>query len=334
VRRGGQIILLGGPRAWGPEGFESGPLAPVVPFVRRGTPPVLEGRFEVEVTDEGRAHPIFTGERFEQSLPPVLSVFAGAVPKPAAQVLAKAKTPSGQHALVVVQRYGQGKVVALLTESLWRWSLEPREEDVYRRFWNRVLDWLAPEKEELQPFEVDLFAPVARVYLGEPIRLAARVGGAEATAAEVTCELRGPEGRTLAFRMTPKTITTASGQTLPGYELLYTPEQPGNYQARAVAVLNGKTARSSPFEFLVRSVSAEGTGRPANLDLLKKLAESSGGVLASPDEIGGIVERWTGEARQEVRVQWKSLWNQWWTIGAMIGLLCLEWILRRRFNMA
>ncbi len=335
VSHGGRLVLLGGPKAWGSEGFAAGPLRAVLPFERPGTPPPLEGSFEVSITDEGRAHPIFGGtDRFEGGLPPVLSVFPGAAPKTAAQVLAVARTEGGAQPLIVVQPYGQGKVAAILSESLWRWSLTPGETDFYRRFWNRLLDWLSPEQEELAPFEVDLFAAASMLHLGEPIRLSARVGGTDGEAATVTCRIRTPDGRWLPFRMSPRPIETTGGRVMPGFELVFTPEQPGPYQAIAAAESNGRRAESAPYDFFVRSVSAEGTDRPANLDLLRRLAESSGGSLVQAADLEAIVTRAQADVRQEVKVAWRSLWNIWPVLSLLILLVVVEWAIRRRANMA
>ncbi|MCX7818168.1 MAG: glutamine amidotransferase [Kiritimatiellae bacterium] len=335
VERGGRLVLLGGPKAWGRDGFESGPLRALLPFDRRGVAPPLEGSFEVAITDEGRAHPVFGGtDQFEGGLPPVLSVFPGAIAKPAAEVLAEARTSAGPHPLIVVHRYGQGKVAAILSESLWRWSLAPGETDLYRRFWNRLLDWLSPEQEQLAPFEVDLFAGTAMLHAGEPIRLCARVGGPDGAKAEVTCRIRTPDGRWLPFRMSSRPIETADGRTMPGFELIFTPEQPGAYQAVATAELNGRRADSPPYDFAVRTVGAEATGRPANLELLRRLAESSGGAMVRPDALDGAIAAVRGEGREEVRTVWRSLWNHWLALGALLALALLEWTIRRRANMA
>lgn len=334
VRKGGNLVMLGGPKGWGPAGFEAGPLRPVLPVERREIRPVLEGTFAVEITDEGLAHPVFGGaERFGDP-PPVLSVFPGAAPKRGSAVLAQVRTPEGVHPLIVTHRYGQGKAAAILTDSMWRWALAPGEEDFHRRFWHRLLDWLTPEQEDLAPFEVDLFASVSSLPLGESIKLSARVGGPDGAAADVTCAIRTPDGRSLPFRMTPQTITTASGQTLPGFGLSFAPEAPGVFRAVATAEVNGRTADSPPLDFMVRSVSAEATSRPANMDLLRRLAESSGGMFVAPDEIGALVDRLQPEGREEVRVFWRSLWNHWLALGLLLALPALEWTLRRRANMA
>ncbi len=335
VTEGGNLVLLGGAKGWGAAGFEASPLKKLLPVERKGTPPVQEGSFSVAVTDEGRAHPVFKGEgAVWDTLPPVLTVFSGGAVTRGGTVLATAQTPEGAQPLVAVQRYGQGKVVVLLTESLWRWSLAPGEDTPYQRFWNQLLNWLSPEQEKLAAFEVDLFGNLSNLYLGEAVDLSARVGGENGQSATVVCEVTAPDGRVMPFPMTAQSITTATGKSLPGFILKFTAEASGLHKARAVAELEGKKVESAPFSFFVRGVSAESTPRPANLDLLQKLAESSGGRFVDPGEVGALVDGLKAEGREETRVSYRSMWNHWLTIGLLVGLLTVEWITRRRANMA
>jgi uncharacterized membrane protein len=335
VTEGGNLVLLGGQKGWGEAGFETSPLKKLLPVERKGSPAIQEGSFGVTLTDEGRAHPVFKGEgTVWDALPPVLTVFPGAAVTRGGTVLATAQTPEGAQPLVAVQRYGQGKVVVLLTESLWRWSLAPGEDSPYQRFWNQLLNWLSPEQEKLAAFEVDIFGNLSNLYLGEGIDLSARVGGENGQSATVTCEVTAPDGRILPFPMAPQAITTTTGKSTPGFILKFTPEASGLHKARAIAVLEGKKVESGPFSFFVRSVSAESTPRPANLDLLQKLAESSGGRLLDPGEVGALVDGLKAEGREESRVSYRSMWNHWLTIGLLMGLLTMEWLVRRRSNMA
>ena len=84
----------------------------------------------------------------------------------------------------------------------------------------------------------------------------------------------------------------------------------------------------------MRAVSAEGAGRPANNDLLRRLAESSGGHFVAPEELEPLVARLRADGREEVRVQWSSLWNHWPALALLMALPALEWMARRRANMA
>ena len=85
------------------------------------------------LTGEGRAHPIFTTENAAawNKIPPILSLFTGGTLSPGATTLITAETPGGRQPVLVIQKYGQGKVAAILTDSLWRWQLAPGKINYY-----------------------------------------------------------------------------------------------------------------------------------------------------------------------------------------------------------
>ena len=119
-KKGGSLILLGGQKLWGASGIAQTELAKLLPFTRAGSP-ALEGKFNVAWTAEGRAHPALANNPdMPSALPPVLSVFTGVTLSGGAFALAEAQTDSGTHPLLVSRIYGQGKVLAVLTDSLWR----------------------------------------------------------------------------------------------------------------------------------------------------------------------------------------------------------------------
>ena len=152
-----------------------------------------------------RAHPAFAGDpSFWNVVPPVLSVFAGATLQPAAQALVVAETPDGPAPVIATQRYGDGKVAAVLTDSLWRWQLGPEatEHRLYQRFWTQLVSWLLPQAEHLAGDRIDLFADLDQVFFGESLHLHAQLGDATRPGpAAVRCTITMPDGRRIPFQM-------------------------------------------------------------------------------------------------------------------------------------
>ncbi len=339
VEEGGSLLVLGGMRAWGEQGVTTGPMGKVMPVRRVASGPPAEGQFAVALTDEGRAHPAFlTQEGVWDRLPPVLSVFASAQPTAGASVLATAATPEGPRPLIVVQRYGQGKAVVVLTDTLWRWQLDPGSEKPYARFWTQMLQWLMPQKEEISPYQLDLYSETDRLFLGEALTLNARIGTAteaeQPADASVQCVITGPDERALPFPMGRRTVTTAAGRTTPGYAVDFSPEKPGLYKAVAKSEIRGRPVESAAYSFFVQSVTPETAPRAARLDLLERMARASGGRFGDANEIGAALARLSVTADQAERTRYVSRWNSPWLIGLLVGLLALEWYLRRTRNMA
>ena len=69
-------------------------------------------------------------------------------------------------------------------------------------------------------------------------------------------------------------------------------------------------------------------------DLLRELAEGTGGELRSLDQRGDSLPL-RAERRERVESsQVLPLWRTWWAFAAVAGLACTEWWLRRRWGLA
>lgn len=326
VADGGSLVVLGGTRAWDKGGLMDTALRELLPVRRPAGGRAAEGRFALRWTSEGRAHPAFAGA---DQLPPVLSVFGGSSLAPGAVALVE--TEQGEP-VIAAQRFGQGKVAAVLTDSLWRWQLEPGTERAYEKFWARLLDWLTPAAEELPPNRIELSADAEQYFLGESVPLKARLA-TETPDAAVQCEIRAPDGRRILFPMTAQTLTTTAGATFQGYRLDFAAPEPGLYTAVARAQLDTGALESEPVSFYVRSHSPELAPRPANETLLRALSEATGGQYLQPDEVGAALLGLELEGTEELRATYRSLWNTWPVLLVLVGLLTTEWFLRKLRNL-
>jgi len=329
VEDGGSLVLLGGPNAWGRDGFAESPLARLLPVARIQALAPREGRFMVHWTDEGKSHPAFAADAAAwENAPPILSLFPGSELAPGAVALAETED---SEPVIAAQRFGQGKVVAVLTDSLWRWQLHPGQANTFGKFWNQLLEWLTPAATETQPFELDLFADSEQVYLGDPLPLQARLSGAESAA--VICEIQTPDERKITFPMTPRTVTTSTGKTYQGFGLEFTGQNPGLHTAVAVTTVDGKRVESAPYSFFLKPFTPETAPRPANFDLLKALATASGGKYLQPDELNAVLAALDLTGTEEERVTYASLWNTWPVWACLTALLAVEWVIRKMRNL-
>ena len=336
---GGSLILLGGSKAWGPDGFAQTPLRKLMPVKGHGTA-AREGSFPVALTDAGRAHPALAGDPdLWDLIPPVLSIFPDATLSHGARALVVAGETSGkEHPLVVTHRYGQGKVAAIFTDSLWKWRLTPdgREHKAYSRFWNQLIAWLAPEEKELKGKELDIFADREQLFLGEEIELSARQTdqGEDSDDLAVQCRITGPDGRALPYTMEKRYVLTPSGKSLPGYAVSFRAEHPGLHTAVAVAKIDGKAVDSDPISFFVKPFTPESVPRPANIEVLRALADSSGGrYYESIDALNDALSSMTFAAIEEEMAEYRSLWQYWLVIALLTALLTAGWVLRKVRNM-
>jgi hypothetical protein len=339
VEAGGSLVLVGGTEAWGPAGFAASALKNILPARGFRTVPV-EGEFPVALTAEGLAHPAFAGDAaLWESIPPVLSVFPGAQLTPAARALVTADTPQGRQPIVVSQPYGQGKVVVVLTDSLWKWQLHPhaREARPYQRFWDQLVAWLLPEKEEIEKDRIDLFTDRETLAIGEEVSVSARIGaGTEGAGqpAELRCEIVQPDGTKTPFTLRPEVVTTASGQAYPGYATRYQATQPGMHRVTASALVAGRPVKSDTLSFFVKAFSPETAPRPMDEVVLKGIATASGGRHHTTlDELDETLSALTIKQVDEELSEYHSLWQTAIMLASLMLVAALGWIARKVNNM-
>ncbi|MBI2437249.1 MAG: hypothetical protein HYV36_00335 [Lentisphaerae bacterium] len=339
VANGGSLVVLGGPKAWGAQGLMTGPPGKIMPIKAAELLNLEENQFVLALTGEGRAHPVFTtdDEAVWNKIPPVLSVFTGGALTPGATALVNAETPQGRSPVLVIQKYGQGKVAAVLTDSLWRWQLAPGEINYYQRLWSQLLLWLSPAETDMKVYQLELAADQDKVFPGETIELKARLTTPDGMVGKdvvVTCEVQEPDDRKIPFRMTRQDITTAAGKKYPGYSVSVSPQKAGVHNAVASCEVGGQKLVSVPFPFFVQPFTPETVPRAANTGVLLSLADASKGRFLEPEEVSQVLSAITVPSAKEERASYLSLWNNIPVLACIIGLLGLEWLLRKLRNMA
>ena len=337
VDNGGSLVFLGGDKGWGPNGFLKTPLKPVIP-IQGHEQTIVEGKYPISLTAIGRSHPAFAGDdALWDALPSVLSYVPGSVPSAIAETLVVVEDESGPHPLIAVQRYGQGKVLAIMTDSLWRWSLGSVQPGgtPYQRFWEQLLAWLLPTEATVNEYNIDVLADHEEAFLGERIEFSARLGKAYPEDVEsVVCHVTRPSGRILPFQMAAGRIPAAGSSSFPGYASHYDAEVPGLHKITVEVNSRGQKHESEELAFYVKAHTPESVPRPANGDVLRSLSRSSGGRhFENPRELNEMLRELKVVTEEEESVEYASLWQTPLVICCLIGLLAVEWIVRRLRNL-
>ena len=341
VEKGGSLVVLGGAKAWNSGGLISTELAKALP-IEGGSPTLLEtgNPLPVKLTSQAATHPAFAGdEKFWRNMPPVLSVFVGLQAKPSAESLVVAETPGGSVPLVLTQRFGEGKVAVILTDSLWRWQLGPESGDAkpYKRFWTQLVSWLLPKAENLNAEELELFTDRDDLFLGEKIAINARLAdeknkGKKPASLDATVVF--PDGREIPYRMDLRQVSTSSGDAFEGYGVDFKADTPGAYRVTASATLGGKTVSSKPMGFFVKPFSPETSPRPANFEVLQAISNASGGsYFESPEALNSALANLELKAKEENFSQFHTLWRDGFVLALLMILLAAPWFVRRSRQM-
>jgi len=334
VETGGSLVLLGGSKAWSENGFAKTALRKLLPAKQYGGK-ATAGEFAILLTDAGRAHPAFAGDpEFWAQMPPVLDVFPNVQPAPGARVLVAVRAAAATYPLILSQQYGQGKVVAIFTDSLWKWQLSPDalKHNPYERFWDQLIAWLSPKEEQGAEQELETFVDREQLFVGEELEISARWTAAQPPPADVAigAELAGPDKRTLRYAMTRQSAQTTEGRTLPLFTCKFKAEQPGLYTVAAAGEVAGRRAASDPVSFAVKPFTPESVPRPANVPVLQAIARSSGGqFFATPDALNEYLAALQVKRLEQEISEFHSLWQRAIVIGSLIALLAAEWICRK-----
>jgi hypothetical protein len=104
--------------------------------------------------------------------------------------------------VVAVREVGQGRTLAVATDSSWRWGFQAAESGLgnraYLRFWNAALRWLVRDP-GLSPLQVEPDSPA--VEPGAPVGLTVAVRGPDfgpRAGERVSAELVSEDGKTVA----------------------------------------------------------------------------------------------------------------------------------------
>ena len=351
VRAGGGFAMVGGDLSFGMGGYSGTPIEEILPVKLAPTraDTIDEAKFRPELTDAGQRHPItqlafdpVSNDRIWGSLPAQHGTNLVMGPAEGATVLAvHPHLGSGRQKMpvIAVAERGEGRVMALTTDSSWRWGFEqlgsggtPRE---YQMFWNSAIRWLIKDP-ELKLLRVEL--PDAGQEPGDPLSVEVRVQRADYTAAanvsgELVVSLRGIEdiGRKDAkLRSSQKYpfTTDADGR----FTLEIPAEDPGVWTATARAKTEAGELHDEDV-MLVLPASLEIRDVLPRSDLLQSLAEATEGNALGADEASSDALRLAPP--RTVRVNKREvvqLWDSGWVFGLLVALLGVEWMLRRRWG--
>ena len=253
--------------------------------------------------------------------------------------LTEARRFQARQALLVSQNLGQGKVLMLLSDRTWR--LRYRVGDtLHHLFWGQVMRWGTGEKMRAG----NTFARVGTDQLNytpdERIRILARFSTPDfvpLTNAVVQAVVRcGEKGQP---RRCALTYRTASNGVYEG--LLEPMSETGIYSVRIEApevqrVLGARYPEPLETQFTVIASRrpAEFADLTTDRSVPEQFAEITKGCVLSPAELDVLLSKF-GEGRRQVKeTVERNLWDSWWLFFIIIGLVTLEWLIRKKNGLA
>jgi len=277
--------------------------------------------FKLELTQEGRSHPILAGYDDTFNSNPQLSEFSGRVltgtAKPGTIVLAK----SGIMPVIAVQNYGKGRVMLITADNTWQWYMNCRKlgyDSLYEKFWLQSVQWAAGYEatEKEKKFPVIFYAEKDYCNLDEPVKFELQTTE-DIKNVRVTLRHDGIEKGVIKLEKAKEENNI--------YTSVLTFDEMGEHE---IAVSYQGETRS------VRIVAGdklrEILDTRLNSDLLKRIAYSSGGKYFDISARSSLIDSLRAlvvkrrESEEEL-----GIWDTPYPFAAFVLLMSAEWFLRR-----
>ena len=265
----------------------------------------------------------------------------GAVPKPGASIWATATIAGVDVApepTIIHQDYGFGQTVWMGLDSTWRWRMRAGDEWHYK-FWGQLIRWAARNKSAagnddvrmtLSDVVVDESESVEAVVRWNP-KLLPQLNDATI---EVVATPVQPAGEPSTKESTPAPLTTtltAAADAPERFSGRLPRLSPGAWNLQ-LRVTGGTISMRDTIqsEILVsRQASAELANVSCNRDLLKQLADLSGGELIEPFDTERLVSLVQPMNQTWQKIQERTLWDHWIVMLLFFTLLTSEWVIRK-----
>ena len=344
VRKGGALLMFGGRQSFSAGGYYRSPIEELLPVRLQQSNDYQDRRsLRFQLTPTGGRHPITQlssdlseNEKLWTSFPPLKRVNV-TTPFGKGRILVSTKKDGVP--LIAAKRIGEGRVVSIFSDDIWRWNFgmvaAEKTNRLYIRLVAQMIRWLSGDPGSSQA----QILPEAEQTRDGAYVLRMRVRDESyqpAQAAQVRVQLRDPYGVASQYRAAYRPDSRE-------FEVRFRPRGDGSYRAKMVAAQDGRVIGEA-----VRTI---GIGREAGRaewadvsprwENLKALAKRTGGLFFRADAVGKegltarVLEALKGRVPHRVmEVRDVRLWSVPW-IGAFLVLLPgAEWTARRLWGLA
>ena len=331
VENGGALILLGGESSFGRGGYAESKLAPLMPWmISDNEPELMTGSFPVTVSASGAAVDFTSGMREDLNAAGGASLDSLNQPgglRPGAIALLDATISDHTQPVVAWQRYGKGQVLGIATNTLWKWAAAGHEtQSLYGRFWRQAVRGLTKKLEGGSLLGIhwnqDHYRPGEQAVVEVHLR-----GADDAGTMRLVGSISGPGGDR-EVNLSP----------VMGQADLYTAKIPlpqrGDYTFHLSAYSGANLAESYERILPVEPLLEEGASPELKEAYLRQIAERANGIYTGEKDIEPV----RAFLRQQIVSQQSSVTMplvNFWNIFpvAVILILIVEWLLRRRLNL-
>jgi hypothetical protein len=345
VELGGGFIMIAG-QLHAPRDYRDTPIADILP-VEIGDPDEErtnvqdKGVFRPHLPDWELPHRIVTLETNlplnkklledpEYGLPGMWWYYPVRRAKPGAEVILVHPTNRnrfGEHVLMAATRVPAGRTLFVGVDETWRWRM-PYADRYTERFWRAAVRDVAIAKLRSSDKRFDLRTDKERYNLGESIEVSVRVFDEDfrpSRAEQQVVQLQRVDR--------PVEEIEAKKQDLGTYQRTLRADVPGTWRLWLEdPAQSGKKLSQRTLDVQVPML--EFVNPALDRPRLESIASASGGRCVGLHELPALLSGLSGESRRvPVRTERKDLWDRGWVLLTVVGLLAIEWTLRKKFNL-
>ncbi len=331
VRDGGAVVFLGGENSFGSGGYDRTVIEPLFPWRLSGARSTFQiGQFAVSVPAAALSNSMVEETaKIISSLDSVIveSVNVEGPLKSGAVALLEASVSGRSVPLVSMQRYGQGQVMAVATNTLWKWCRASEElSEAYGTFWRQtaknMTDWDEGQRFIAVRWDQEHYNP------GEEALATISVAGRHDTG-----QLRLTAQMDLDGRPTPVSVEPVMGRANT-FTATLNFSRSAQYLFELDAFVGDQVLESYEKTIVVGTGLNEGANLEVDHAFLNSLAAQAGGRYFRENEFETLIGTLRSRILSRVvSMEIPLIEDKCIYILIFVGILILEWIIRRRMNL-
>jgi uncharacterized membrane protein len=331
VRDGGAVIFLGGEKSFGQGGYAGTSIEPLFPWrINPAQSDFQVGQFSVSVPPAAMANTIITETAriiSQQESASVESVNLEGPVKTGAVTLLEASVAGRSVPLISMQRFGQGQTMAVATNTLWKWRRTSAELiEAHGHFWRQAVKnmtgWEEGQRFISVAWDQEQYNPGDRAVA--TIRIAGR---------HDADEFNLKANSTVEGKTTPVSIEPVMGRENT-YKAKLAFTKSAEYAFELQAMVGERILESYQRKIAVGTKLNEGANLEVDHAFLSSLARSGGGMYFPEGQFDSLI----GTLRSQllgrvVSMEIPLIQDKFIYILIFVGILVLEWIIRRKMNL-
>jgi len=347
-QRGGGLLMIGSDKSFAEGGYAGTAVAEALPVAFDAAGPAFSPASEpsfqwlkVNVTPLGAAQPVTQlaasaedNETRFKALPPLSSVNNVTRVKPGASALLAGAADGDKggvdRVVLAFQRYGRGRAFAFPVQDSWRWQMHADvsvDDASHETFWRQMLRQLVsgvggPVKATLSS---GLVAPGGTVSITADVADETFI---RVNDASVSATIQQPNGD---VREVPLHWTVDKDGEYAGE---FRPDERGVHQIRVLARRAGKTIGEDVSHVRVEDQGVEFRGAEMKADVLRRIADETGGRFYTPATAARLAEDLTYSPSTASVVDEKELWDMPVLFLGILMSLSVEWLYRKYRGLA